>query len=190
MKEVVLRTASATDAECLSALDVAAWRASYGHILSRATLGDLSHNPFHNPSFFAAIIDRLGVDEWLWVVESGDDAVGFCHFGACRDAAAGHGGEIERLYLLPRAQNQGLGTRILAAAAHRLVDEGLTPIRTTVFEENHRARRLYERLGGRLLGRTVVFEDQGKPVWDCIYGWQDPAPLLSAAGVGKDRAAD
>ncbi len=182
--EVALRTASAADAECLSALDVAVWRASYGHILSRALLDGLAGNPFHDAHFFAAIIDRIGVDEWLWVVDDGVDAVGFCHFGACRDAAAGHGGEIERLYLLPLAQNRGLGTRILAAAAHRLVDEGLTPIRTTVFEENHRARRLYERLGGRLLGRTIVFEDQGRPVWDCVYGWQDPAPLLSAARVG------
>lgn len=181
MTEVVLRTASAGDAGCLSALDVAVWRASYGHILCRATLDGLACNPFHDPHFFAAIIDRIGADEWLWVVETGGAAVGFCHFGTCRDPASGHGGEIERLYLLPRVQNQGLGTRILAAAGHRLVDEGLTPVRATVFEDNRGARRLYERLGARYVGRSVVFEDQGKPVWDCIYDWPDPAPLLGAA---------
>jgi RimJ/RimL family protein N-acetyltransferase len=183
MTEVVLRTASAGDAECLSALDVAAWRASYGEILSRALLDGLPGTPYHDPHYFAAIIDRIGVDEWLWVVDDGIDAVGFCHFGACRDPAGNFGGEIERLYLRPQAQNRGLGTRILAAAAHRLVEERLIPIRTTVFEETHRARRLYERLGGRLVGRTVVFEDRGRPVWDCIYGWDDPAPLLAATAA-------
>lgn len=183
MPDVVLRTASAADAESLSALDVAIWRASYGHILSPSTLDGLASNPFHDPHYFSAIIDRIGTDEWLWVIEKGGTAVGYCHFGTCRDPASGHGGEIERLYLLPRVQNQGLGTRILAAAGHRLVDEGLTPIRTTVFEDNHGARRLYERLGARYVGRQVVFRDQGKAVWDCTYGWPDPAPLLAACPV-------
>ncbi|MCL4674640.1 MAG: GNAT family N-acetyltransferase, partial [Pararhodobacter sp.] len=84
------------------------------------------------------------------------------------------------LYLLPEAQGRGIGTRVLSAAAHRLVDERLTPIRTTVFEDNLRARRLYERLGGQCLGRRIVFEDAGRPIWDCVYGWPDPAPLLAA----------
>ncbi len=180
MPDVVLRTASAADAETLSALDVAIWRASYGHILSPSTLAGLGGSPFHDARYFSAIIDRIGTDEWLWVIEKGGSTVGYCHFGTCRAPDSGHGGEIERLYLLPRVQSQGLGTRILAAAGHRLVDERLTPIRTTVFEDNHRARRLYERLGARYVGRSVVFEDQGKPIWDSIYGWPDPAPLLAA----------
>lgn len=201
MSEVVLRTASADDAERLSALDVAIWRASYGDILSRDLLDGLEDSPFHDPRYFAAIIDRIGLDEWLWVIEAGGDAVGFCHFGGCRDPAEPGGGEIERLYLLPEAQGRGIGTRVLSAAAHRLVDERLTPIRTTVFEDNLRARRLYERLGGQCLGRRIVFEDAGRPIWDCVYGWPDPAPLLAAGGghkgrrppgrgVGKGRPAD
>lgn len=181
MTEVVVRTASAADAEILSALDVAVWRASYGDILSPGLLAGLASNRFHDPQYYAAIVDRIGVEEWLWVIESDGQAVGFCHFGACKDPACGYVGEIERLYILPTVQNRGIGTRVLAAAAHRLVDEGLTPIRTTVFEDNRRARRLYERLGGRYVGRQVVFEDQGRPVWDCAYGWPDPAPLLAAA---------
>lgn len=184
MVEIVLRAATAADAAALSALDVAVWRASYGRILSPATLEGLPSSPFHDPHFFAAIVDRSGVEEWLWVVEADGRPAGYCHFGACRDPASGHGGEFERLYLLPAIQGRGLGTRILAAAAHRLVDEGLVPIRTTVFEGNHRARRLYERLGGQCIGRTVVFHDEGKPIWDCVYGWPDPAPLL-AAGRGQ-----
>jgi RimJ/RimL family protein N-acetyltransferase len=194
MVEIVLRAATAADAAALSALDVAVWRASYGHILSRAVLDGLDRSPFHDPHYFAAIIDRSGVEEWLWMVEADGRAAGYCHFGACRDAASGHGGELERLYLLPAVQGRGLGTRILAAAAHRLVDEGLTPIRTTVFEDNLRARRLYERLGACDLGRQVAFEDQGKPLWECVYGWPDPAPLLrpgdfgGEVGVGKERS--
>src|SRR5690606_26239209 len=95
MPDVVLRTASAADAESLSALDVAIWRASCGRILSPPALDGLACSPFHDPHYFSAIIDRIGTDEWLWVIEKGGTAVGYCHFGTCRDPASGHGGEIE-----------------------------------------------------------------------------------------------
>lgn len=189
MVDVVLRAATVDDAAALSALDVDVWRASYRRILSRALLDGLPQSPFHDPQYFLAIVDRSGMDEWLWVIEAEDALAGYCHFGACKDPGCGYLGEIARLYLRPAIQGQGIGTRILGAAAHRLVDEGLVPIRATVFEDNRRARRLYERLGAEYVGRQVVFEDQGKPVWDCTYGWADPAALLAAAsgGVGKDR---
>ena len=132
MTDVVLRAATVDDAAALSALDVDIWRASYRRILSKALLDGLPRSPFHDPQYFLAIVDRSGMDEWLWVVEAGDVLAGYCHFGACRDPGCGYLGEIERLFLRPAIQGQGIGTRILGAAAHRLVDEGLVPIRTTV----------------------------------------------------------
>lgn len=192
MVEIALRAATAADAVPLSTLDVAVWRDSYADILSPATLAGLDRSPFHDRRFFTTIIDRCGVEEWLWVVESAGAISGYCLFGACKETAGGHLGEVERIYLLPSLRGRGVGTRILAAAAHRLVDEGLAPIRTTVFVDNRRARRLYERLGARELGRRVAFEDQGRPVWECIYGWADPAPLIAASDhrAGKTRRAD
>jgi len=174
MVEIALRAATAADAGALSALDVAAWRASYDHILSREALDGLDRSPFHDPRFFAGIIDRCGMAEWLWVVEADRKAAGYCHFGACRDGISGHAGEFERLYLLPAIQGRGLGTRILAAAARRLVDEGLVPIRTTVFEGNLRARRLYERLGFSV--RAERHRYYSHPEEDALILWREGLP--------------
>lgn len=187
MAETILRAASLDDADLLAALDVAAWRANYADMLSPATLSTLDESPFHDRTFFAAMLDRVGTCEWVWLVEQDGRPVGYCHFGLCQAARTGFGGEIGRLYLLPAAQGKGLGTRIIGAAARRLVAEGLTPIRTTVLEGNRRARRFCERLGGRDVGRQVAFEDQGQPVWERIYGWSDATPLitLSEAGAGE-----
>lgn len=193
MPEICVRAATADDAQALSRFDVAVWRACYGKILGPATLGGLDRHPFHDPHFFAAIIDRCGVEEWLWVVEARGEVGGYCYFGACKDPASGYGGEIERIYLQPALRGRGLGTRILAAAARRLVEQGLTPIRTTVFVENRDAQRLYERLGAQQVGRQLAFtEPDGRELWEFAYGWPDPAPLLAATDgpVGKRRGAD
>lgn len=192
MAETILRAASPDDAGLLSKLDVAVWRASYDGILSREILDALDRHPHHDSAFFASILDRGGVSEWIWLVERSGEPVGFCHFGLCRAAGSGYGGEVERLYLVPSAQGLGLGTRIMGAAARRLVAERLTPIRTTVFEANARARRFYERLGAEEVGRQIAFEDQGRPVWERVYGWPDAAPLMALceAGVGKPQQPD
>lgn len=189
MVDVVLRAATAGDAAALSALDVEVWRASYRRILSRMLLDGLPHNPLHDPQYFLAIVDRSGMDEWLWVVEDDGELAGYCHFGACKDTGCGYMGEFERLYLRPAIQGRGIGTRILGAAAHRLADQDLLPIRTTVFADNIRARRLCERLGAREIGHRIAFEDEGRLLQECIYGWPDSAILLAAGGVGKDRRA-
>lgn len=193
MTELVLRAATATDAEVLSAFDVETWRACYADILGPTTLAKLHLNPFHDPHYFAALIDRCGVDEWLWVIDAGGVIGGYCHFGACDNPASGYRGDIRRIYIAPTFRRRGLGTRILAAAGRRLVEQGLTPIRTTVFVANHDAQRLYERLGAKQLGRHLAFTDRdGRDLWEYAYGWPDPAPLLSAAdvGVGKGRDRD
>ena len=130
------------------------------------------------------------------MIERDGNPIGYCHFGAAKDRSDAYAGEVEQLYLLPATQGRGTGTRVLAAAVRRLIDQGLSPVCTTVFEDNSRARNLYERLGAQYLGRQVVFEDRGRPIWECVYGWPDPAPLLSAAsgllghGVAKGRPAD
>lgn len=54
---------------------------------------------------------------------------------------------ISGLALWPEDRNAGIGTRLLAAAAARTLDLGLPRLSLICFEANHRAMRLYRRLG-------------------------------------------
>ena len=54
---------------------------------------------------------------------------------------------IEVLVVDPRAQGQGLGPRLIAAAEQWAVGRGIDQITLNVFARNQRARALYDRLG-------------------------------------------
>lgn len=65
--------------------------------------------------------------------------------------------ELVRLYLLPEAQGRGIGTRLVTELCARADRVGL-PVRLRVLQVNP-ARRLYERLGFRIM-KTTEFHYQ------------------------------
>lgn len=71
------------------------------------------------------------------------------------------GGEVVRLYVQPSAQGQGLGARLLEAAAAWARERQQACIWLTVWTGNDRARRFYARQGLEDLGATA-FEFEGR----------------------------
>jgi ribosomal protein S18 acetylase RimI-like enzyme len=72
-------------------------------------------------------------------------------------------GHVFSLYVHPRAQGQGVGTRLLSAAVERLQALGFSEASLWVFEANVRGRALYERLGWRADGASRVEPEYGQP---------------------------
>lgn len=62
---------------------------------------------------------------------------------------------MERLFVHPQYWRQGVGSRLHDAAIGRLIDQGLDSCRLFVLEENHAARRFYERKGWKRDGRRM-----------------------------------
>ena len=62
---------------------------------------------------------------------------------------------LDGLFVLPWAWGSGVADRLHDAAAQRLRGWGCGWCRLSVLEENHRARRFYERRGWRLDGRRT-----------------------------------
>jgi len=56
-------------------------------------------------------------------------------------------GTITTLYVRPPARNEGLGTRLLAAAERALADRGAATVSLAVLTTNEAARELYDRRG-------------------------------------------
>ena len=88
-------------------------------------------------------------------------------------------GHIAALYILRSFYRQGLGRRLLAAAAKEWLARGGTSLALGVLAENHQARRFYESLGARLV-RTGIYEWDGHPLHDAIYVFENLAELAAS----------
>ena len=58
---------------------------------------------------------------------------------------------VHELQLLPPFQNRGVGTAVMRSVIHNATRRGV-PVDLTVVPANHRAQRLYERLGFEVIG--------------------------------------
>lgn len=97
----------------------------------------------------------------VWVARLGDTAVGF---------VAATGTELDGLYVIPRAAGEGVGSALLDAAH---------PVSLLwVLEDNHHARRWYERRGWQADGQRR----RAYGVWELRY-------VHAAAGASVDIAS-
>jgi len=81
------------------------------------------------------------------IIAYGGNPVGCQWVGAHADSL-----ELVRLYLLPEAQGSGIGTKLVQRLLTRAQAQDL-PVQLRVIRENP-ARRLYERLGFRVVAET------------------------------------
>lgn len=134
---IALRAAAQGDAEALSVLSRESYAAAFGRYFQPGDLvahldAELSLERWH---------DYLAKDRVL-VCEAAGALVGYLQL-----TPAGGGIEITRLYVAPERLGQGIGSRLLTAALDLPEVRAADAVRIEVWEENHGARRLYERFG-------------------------------------------
>jgi GNAT superfamily N-acetyltransferase len=145
---VEIRALAETDIDAVAALHVRTWQAGYAGIVPAAVLDAL------DPVALAARRREQPAPPGARTVVADDHGtiVGFASFGPYRvqgeddkyDPAAG---ELYAVYVDPDRWGGGTGRRLIAAARGALAADGYPEMRLWVFEENHRARRFYERAG-------------------------------------------
>jgi len=180
MHDATVRAAAADDAALLARIGVQSWRETYAGLLSPGLLAGLDDNSFHGRTYWKRALAQRRPHQWIWLIEL-DAPIGLCKFGS--DEEGDGGGVVDRLYLLRPAQRQGLGRRLMAMAARLLTIHKLLPLSVWTLECNLPAQAFYERLGGRHLPRRQVFEDEGVPVFEVGFRWDEPDSLarLSAS---------
>ena len=144
---MILRRAIAQDAQAIAIVHRTAMRLSLGF------LPEL-HTAEEDLRFFG---ERFLPANEVWVAEEEGEVVGYIGFDP---------DWINHLYLLPQAQGQGIGPKLLALA---LADR--RPRRLWTFQKNARARRFYETRGFRLLELTDGSGNEEKTP-DALYEWQ------------------
>jgi GNAT superfamily N-acetyltransferase len=172
---IVIRRAGLADAAAIGAVHVAAWRSTYPGLLPDNYLANLS--PTRLALHYKAAVATGGT---VYVAASdtpGPRIVGFVTAGAARTKNLGEG-EIETLYVLDDWRDQGVGRRLLQAAAKQLGARGCRSAFVWVLRDNP-SRWFYQHLGGQTaaLGQTRM---AGVALPQVAYCW-DPIDRLLAS---------
>jgi ribosomal protein S18 acetylase RimI-like enzyme len=185
---IAIRRARPLDAVSIGAVHVAAWRSAYPGILPDAYLAKLSIT--RQAAYYdRAIRNGMGVHVAIAGAAGGDNAdgaatriVGFATGGRAREGASGHlgEGEIETLYVLDDFRDQGVGRRLMTAAASHLADIGCRSAYCWVLRDNP-SRWFYRRIGGRQAAETTI-QVGGAPVVQTAFVWDPIEQLTLSSG--------
>ena len=136
---VALRFADATEAARLAAFSQLTYAAAFGQHFAP---GDLDAHLAQDlsPAEWQAYLRR----DRVLLAEIGDDLAGYVQFGPADHAV---GIEVRRVYVHPDQQGQGIGGRMLTTVLDLPEVAGAPAVWIEVWEDNHGARRLYERFG-------------------------------------------
>jgi GNAT superfamily N-acetyltransferase len=139
-------------ARIIAALHSASWRATYRGIFTDAYLDyqveadRLRHWQAHVPE----LVEGLG-EIYLATLDS--VAVGFVCIEVGPEKELG--AYVNNLHVLPQARGQGIGKRLLEAAATWAQKHDATQLYLHVFEDNLQARQFYAHEGWRTVSREI-----------------------------------
>lgn len=149
------------DLFALSRVYELSWKHAYKGIVPQAYLDSIPEGRW------AGSVTREGMRSLL-LTDNGTVA-GTCGFCKSRWTQHPDSGEIVSLYLIPEYMGRGFGTRLLERAISELRQSGFEEIILWVLEDNHRARRFYERNGFTCTEEYMEDSIGGKPLREVLY---------------------
>jgi ribosomal protein S18 acetylase RimI-like enzyme len=167
-----MNRATSADAEAIAVVKAEGWRTTYRAWLPPAALAPLLDQRRIAAEIAAALIDDANV------AIAARDEDGLIGFALC--LAGGHDEPyLDSLHVLPRARGAGIGRAMLGRLGDELTARGHRTMTLTVVEKNHRARRLYERLGAAYVS-TDPAPWAPEHVLEAHYRWADLRRLRHA----------
>jgi GNAT superfamily N-acetyltransferase len=151
---VVIRLATAADAEAIERIRIRGWQQAYRHIFDPAELDRLEPDWTR----FEHELEHPPPGRATFVAELGGCVIGFALVGPSRDER--NLGELYAIYVDPDSWSLGAGHRLIRRAEQQLAVE-YREATLWVLEENVRARVFYERGGWRPDGARTLFERPG-----------------------------
>ena len=127
------------DKAAISRIYEASWRSAYRGILPQDYLDSIP------AGYWVPYLEQAGRN--VLVMEEDGQLIGTASYCASRDPSLPEYGEVVSIYLLPDWQGMGYGRLLLDAAIAELAALGYQDVFLWVLEENHRARRFYEKAG-------------------------------------------
>jgi GNAT superfamily N-acetyltransferase len=174
MSRFAIREATIDDAAGIARAHAASWQASYRGILPDAILDRIDVG--QRVTTRRQILRDRSVFQLVAYDVTHGDIVGFCDAGASRRRVP-YAGEVYAIYLVQHAKRHGLGQEMFERVTAWLRAADMPSMIVWVLENNHHARRFYERMGGRV-GTTMRTKVGGFPVVEQAYVWERLDPNL------------
>jgi GNAT superfamily N-acetyltransferase len=174
---MIYREATPDDSAAIALLHARSWQRHYQGILTDAYL---AHQVLDDRrKLWESRLANPAANQYVLVAEDGGALCGLACVYANEDPV--WGSLLDNLHVTPGYQGQGVGTRLLTAAARWAWQRApAAPFYLTVYQQNESARRFYESLGGTLRETFLVDNPGGGQAPVCRYVWQDPGRLASA----------
>jgi len=184
-----LRRALPDDSEAVAALHVACWAETYRGLLPEPLI-DSMKMPDRIIQWQRALERRADV-QVIVAEDANGGLLGFASGGPARGGDLGARQEVYAIYVLRRAQRQGLGRALLQSLAAHLALTALPPaaldLGLWVLRDNAPARAFYERLGGEPGGERTE-RREGHELAEAAYRWRDLAALLGPSSLTQPAA--
>ncbi len=156
--------------DAVAAIRVSSWKNTYRPLMRGQVVDGLLDVGDHRRDIGRILSESQAL---LLVAEDGNHALaGFAlsHIGADGEPF------LESLHVQPGRRSHGIGAQLLQQTAARWAARGHRSMSLHVVESNLRAKRFYDRLGGREVG-VVVDDWRGARVTQAIYRWNDLAAV-------------
>ncbi|HET7628928.1 MAG TPA: GNAT family N-acetyltransferase [Bacillales bacterium] len=153
------------------ARQVDSWRTTYAGIAPDAYLRKMSVEK--REAAWREILTSENAPCTYVVETNAGKVAGFCSGNEARDAnVAGYNAELYAIYLLKKMQGKKLGSKLLQRLCADFASSGYTSMLVSVLTDNRPARRFYESMQGKAVGRKLTVIG-GKSLQEVVYGWSD-----------------
>jgi GNAT superfamily N-acetyltransferase len=172
---ITLRRAGPDDWAEVAAIHSSSWQSAYRGIYPDSHLDD--EVPHERRVFWREALAVMDPElDAVFLAEEAGDPIGF----ACiRREAEAEGPLLDNLHVRPERKGEGIGRRLIAAAAEWLVErEPWAALQLVVWFDNGPARAFYARLGGREVETFGVATPGGGKALQIRVRWERAADLL------------
>jgi ribosomal protein S18 acetylase RimI-like enzyme len=173
---MIFRDATAADAVAIADLHAASWRSAYRGTFSDDFLDNRVQDE-RRDSWRTRFAGREGQPFFVLVATNCGEMAGFACVFPEKDAV--WGSYLDNLHVAPELTGNGIGRNLLSEVVRHLNLNGSRGgLYLWVVEQNHRARRFYEKAGGSIVGSEVHIMPDGGSVVALRCYWPDPHQLL------------
>ncbi|KAL7628731.1 hypothetical protein AAE478_000246 [Parahypoxylon ruwenzoriense] len=151
--EITIGDALASDAAAIALIGANTFTATFGYSIPASDLANFLTSTYSAEAVEAEILESQKTNISTFVAREGTGAVlGFVQLARglsdpCLRGGASSHAELRKLYVDTAAHGRGIGSKLIAVVESRAKAEGFRQLWLTVYEENVKAQRLYQRLG-------------------------------------------